>query len=108
MFSRWRFAIYSGLSVISLSRALSLPAVAGEPFRSYAASTANHTSCDRWHLVPSLVTIRRRECGTAKISGPIQEDLDHSSTSEFGMATLNANETRARLAGANLRFRQLF
>ena len=33
------FAIYSEvLPVISFSRALSLPAVAGEPFRSYAAS----------------------------------------------------------------------
>jgi len=35
------FAIYSALAAISLSRALSLPAVAGEPFRSYAASIAN-------------------------------------------------------------------
>ena len=38
--------------MISLSRALSLPALAGEPFRSYAASIAYHSSCNRTHPVP--------------------------------------------------------
>jgi hypothetical protein len=51
--SRWIFAIYSGLPAISFSRALSLPAVAGEPFGSYAASIAYHDSCNRTHPVPS-------------------------------------------------------
>jgi hypothetical protein len=54
-------AIYSALAAISLSRALSLPAVAGEPFRSlHGIRSLLHDSCNRRHLVPSLVTIRSR------------------------------------------------
>jgi hypothetical protein len=55
-------AIYSeALPVISFSRVLSLPAVAGEPFRSlHGIRSLLHDSCNRRHLVPSLATIRSR------------------------------------------------